>query len=49
MIPRNLRRRLAEHKLQINQGFTSKYNTDKLVYYERYGRLDVAIKSEKQL
>ena len=48
-VTRNLQRRLAEHKLHINEGFTAKYNTDKLVYYEWYDRLDVAIKREKQL
>ena len=48
-VTRNLQRRLAEHKLHINQGFSAKYNTDKLVYYEWYDRLDVAIQREKQL
>ena len=48
-VTRNLQRRLAEHKLHINRGFTDKYNTDKLVYFERYDRLDVAIRREKQL
>lgn len=48
-VTRDLQRKLAEHKLHINQGFSAKYNTDKLVYYERYDRLDVAIKREKQL
>ena len=48
-VTRNLQRRIAEHKLHINQGFSAKYNTDKLVYYEVYDRLDVAIRREKQL
>jgi len=48
-VTRNLQRRVAEHKLHINQGFSAKYNTEKLVYYERYDRLDVAIHREKQL
>ncbi len=48
-VTRNLQRRIAEHKLHINNGFSSKYNTDKLVYYESYDRLDTAIKREKQL
>lgn len=48
-VTRNLQRRVAEHKLHINQGFSAKYNTDKLVYYEWYDRLDVAIQREKQL
>ena len=48
-VTRDLKCRLAEHKLHINQGFSAKYNTDKLVYYEWYDRLDVAIQREKQL
>ena len=48
-VTRNLQRRLAEHKLHLNQGFSAKYNTEKLVYYELYDRLDVAIRREKQL
>ena len=48
-VTRDLQRRLAEHKLHINQGFSAKYNTDKLVYYEWYDRLDMAIQREKHL
>lgn len=48
-VTRNLQRRIAEHRLHLNQGFTRKYNTDKLVYYELFGRLDDAIHREKQL
>lgn len=48
-VTRNLQRRLAEHKLHINQGFTAKYNIDTLLYYELFDRLDDAIHREKQL
>ena len=48
-VTRNLQRRIAEHWLHLNQGFTKKYNTDKLVYYEIFDRLDDAIHREKQL
>ncbi len=48
-VTRDLQRRVAEHKLHLNKGFTSKYNTEKLVYYEVYDRLDTGIKREKQL
>lgn len=48
-VTRNLQRRLAEHKLHINPGFTTKYNIEKLVYYEVYDRLDDSIHREKQL
>ena len=48
-VTRDLQRRIAEHKLHINKGFSDKYNTEKLVYYEIYDRLDVGIHREKQL
>lgn len=48
-VTRNLQRRIAEHKLHINKGFSDRYNTENLVYYETYNRLDVAIHREKQL
>ena len=48
-VTRNLRRRVAEHKMHINQGFTNKYNVDKLVYYEVYDRLEDGVRREKQL
>ena len=48
-VTRDLKRRIAEHKLHINKGFSDRYNTDKLVYYEVYNRLDIGIHREKQL
>ena len=48
-VTNNLKRRVAEHKLHINKGFTDKYNTEKLVYYEVLDGLDNAIHREKQL
>ena len=48
-VTRNLQRRIAEHKLHINKGFSHRYNTEYLVYFEVYDRLDVAIHREKQL
>mgnify|MGYP002522753256 CR=1 FL=1 len=48
-VTRNLQRRISEHKLHINTGFSDRYNTDNLVYYEIYNRLDEAIHREKQL
>ena len=48
-VTRNIQRRIAEHKLHINKGFSDKYKTEKLVYYETYMRLDDAIKREKTL
>ena len=31
------------------KGFTSRYNVDKLIYFERYSYIKPAIKREKQL
>lgn len=48
-VTRDLRRRVAEHKLHINAGFTDRYNAVYLVYYEAFERLEDAIHREKQL
>jgi putative endonuclease len=45
----NLLRRIVEHKLKIADGFTKKYNVDKLVYYESYIDVYRAINREKKL
>ena len=45
----SLSRRIWEHKNKKIQGFTSKYNTDKLVYYEHFDNISYAIEREKKL
>ena len=45
----NLVKRVYEHKNNIIEGFTKKYNTHKLVYYETTNDIESAIKREKQL
>ena len=45
----NLMRRIQEHKLKIRDGFTQKYNVDKLGYYEMYEDIREAIVREKQI
>ena len=42
-VTNNLARRVAEHKAKVNKGFTYKYNCDKLVYYETFTSIIVAI------
>jgi putative endonuclease len=44
-----LARRIYEHKLGLVEGFTKKYNVNKLVYYESQPDLKSAVKREKQL
>ncbi len=48
-ITSDLIKRAWEHKQKIVQGFTEKYNIDKLVYYEEYNNAELAIQREKQL
>ena len=45
----NLPKRVWEHKNKVVEGFTEKYNVDKLVYYETTDSIESAIKREKQL
>ena len=42
-------KRVYEHKNNITKGFTSKYKTHTLVYYEFHGDMISAITREKQI
>lgn len=48
-VTNDLVRRVFEHKKKIIQGFTSKYNVSKLIYFELFDFIDLAIKREKQI
>ena len=48
-VTNNLERRLYEHKMQLVDGFTKKYNVHKLVYYEYTSEVEAALAREKQL
>jgi putative endonuclease len=48
-ITNNLERRLYEHKNKLIEWFTSKYNINKLIYYEECSDVNIAINREKQL
>jgi len=48
-VTNNLQRRIFEHKEKMVDGFTSKYNCIKLVYYEETNEVTSAIEREKQL
>lgn len=48
-VTNNLVRRVSEHKNKTIEGFTSKYNVNKLVYYETFNDIKYAISREKIL
>ena len=45
----NLKKRIWEHKNKVVDGFTKKYNVDKLVYFEQTESIEAALNREKQL
>ena len=48
-VTNDLKRRVYEHKNKLADGFTKKYNIDKLVFYEIYNDVNEAILREKQI
>ena len=48
-VTNDLKRRVFEHKNKLMEGFTKKYNIDKLVFYEIYNDINNAIAREKQI
>ena len=48
-ITNNLKRRVYEHKNQLIDGFTRKYNCKKLVWYEESNNVLSAIGTEKRM
>jgi putative endonuclease len=48
-VTNNLPRRTYEHKSKLVDGFTKRYNINKLVYYEVFDRIENAILREKQI
>ncbi len=48
-VTNDLQRRLYEHKNKMLDGFSKKYNIDKLIHYEEFQYIDDAISREKQL
>jgi putative endonuclease len=45
----NLHRRVFQHKFHRIEGFTDKYNVDRLLYWESFDEVVKAIHREKQL
>lgn len=48
-VTNDLTRRVYEHRQKLVDGFTSKYNVSKLVYYEETDDVSVAIDREKEI
>ena len=48
-VTNDLERRCYEHKQKLIKGFTQKYNVDKLVYFEVFDSIELAIFREKQI
>ena len=48
-VTNDLERRIFEHKNKLAEGFTKKYNLNKLIYYEVTQDANSAIEREKQL
>ena len=48
-VTNNLLRRVWEHKNKVIKGFTSKYNLDKLIYYEISNNVNDVISREKMM
>jgi putative endonuclease len=45
----NLAERIFQHRAGLTPGFSSRYGCNRLVFYERYERMDEAIAREKQI
>ena len=48
-VTNDLKRRVYEHKEKLIDGFTKKYNVNKLVYFESTNDINSAIHREKQI
>jgi putative endonuclease len=48
-VTNNLARRMYEHKHKLIKGFTTKYNINKLVYFEECGDIKEALEREKEI
>lgn len=48
-VTNDLLRRVSEHKLKLIDGFTKKYNLNKLVYFEEFTYIKEAIAAEKKI
>jgi len=45
----NIRKRVHQHRTKLVDGFTTKYNIDRLLYYETFSDIHSAIAREKMI
>jgi putative endonuclease len=45
----NLNKRYSQHKLRLIEGYSKRRNTNRLVRFEYFGTIELAIGREKQL
>ena len=48
-VTNDLIRRIYQHKTKAAEGFTTKYDVDRLVYFEAFDDIENAIRREKRL
>ena len=48
-VTNNLERRVFQHRRKLLPGFTTRYNINRLVYFEVFGEIRAAIAREKQI
>ena len=48
-VTNNLSRRMYEHRHKIINGFTAKYNINKLIYFQEFNTPEEAIAAEKKI
>ena len=48
-VTNGLQKRVSQHLQKLVPGFTKKYNVTKLVYFETFGDIRLAIAREKQI
>ncbi len=48
-VTNNLLLRVQQHRNKIVPGFTARYNCNRVVWYQAFGRIDDAIAAEKKI
>jgi putative endonuclease len=48
-VTNNLERRVSQHRMKLHEGFTALYNINRLVHFEVFNDVHVAIRREKQI